>query len=139
MTLSSPTPSMNASMRTLLANFGAKMRQIHRLTSKISLLSQKMGTKPSLWLKLDSWIVQLGYLKKQEQDALSRIKAVEDQHKKLRLKKQLKIARTIKSEFDAPQPDAVSRRRRNLWAWLFLLYVMMRTNKRASFPTLTNG
>lgn len=138
MTLPIPTPCLAAPLRKLLTDFGRKMRQIHRLTMKVGQLSQKMEQRPSLWMKLDQWLVQLGSLKQQEQDVLSRIKTIEEQHKKLRLKKQLKMART--PELDAPRPTTSSRRRnRAMWAWLIVIYMMMRMKKRGPLPTLTNG
>lgn len=136
--LHSPAPRMTSPLRKLVADFGRKMRRIRRLTMKVGQLSQKMGDKPSLWMKLDQWLVQLGTLKQQEQDVLSRIKTIEEHHKKLRQTKQLKMARA--PELDAPRPTGSTRRKnRALWVWLIVFFMMARSKKRGAFPTLTNG
>ncbi|MDD3183101.1 MAG: hypothetical protein PHD48_09910 [Alphaproteobacteria bacterium] len=125
------------SLRKLMADFGHKMRQIHQLSLKVGVLSQRAGTKPSLWVKLDQWRLQLSGLQRKEQATLSRIKAIEVQHQKLRLKKQLKMARPLVGLH--PSPSARNKNKA-LWYWILAIYmIMLRPKKMAPQRTLTNG
>lgn len=96
--------------------------------------------KPSFWLKMDKWLGQLCNLKRKEERVLSRIKDVEVMHKQLRMKKQLKMARSRKFAMEGPKPGSNgSSRQKALWLFLIALYMAMRTRKAQRLPTLTNG
>lgn len=139
---SAPKGSARFSLRTLLADFGHKMRQIHRLNLKIDRAATHMDAKPKLRLRMDSWLAQLGLLKSEEDKTLAMIKDIEKRHQNMRLKKQLKMAKSMDPLRNGPEPSGSSRQRtRWLMFWLVILYMLMRPRKAKSllFGAPTNG
>ncbi|MGE4352166.1 MAG: hypothetical protein AB7E52_08260 [Bdellovibrionales bacterium] len=126
------------------------MRQIHRLKHKMSGdrplpdgrsgLSRAPSGKPSLWMKLDLWIGQLGGLKKKEHDLLKKIRKVEERHQKMRAMRQLRRAGP-KLDAPCPSPFAARDNRMKMWLLLAFLYYAFRPRKKSLrlFPKITNG
>lgn len=139
----SPQPNgrtLFLTLKNLTKDFGIKARRISKLSAKIGSLAYKVGDKPSLFPRIEKWLMQLSLLKKKEMDTLAQIQSIEKKHALLRRNKKLRLATPrFRHAIDENGRPIPSRNSRLLWLLFLLAYVIRKPKPTRGITTLTNG
>ncbi len=116
-------------LHDLYKKWGLQTSQIKHLHAKAGELQTRSDLSPSLLSRLGRWMEQIAGLQEKEQDVISEITAIEKKHSALRKNKKLRRA-APQEEFN-PMPLSRDEKKKSLWFWLFLFWVMKSGNKKA--------
>lgn len=111
--------------------FARKTKERRQLSEEAVSLGPIQQMKPSLFRRFAKMMDQIGALRRKETDILDRIAEIEEQHKRLRRAKRLRLAAAYDNDPDAPERDGKSF---NFWWTLFLLWLLSRKDKKKPEP-----
>ncbi len=106
----------------LMHSWGRKTRKIGRLNARLARLGPTVNLRSSLFRKFTKMVGQMASLRAKELNIISKINAVEKEHRLLR--KQKKLRRAAPAPSSRHVQAARSKKKKNAF-WLFFLWLLL--------------